>query len=300
MSDTHFTKNKCAKPSLWFNKLLVNKWEEIKESLISDIISLKPDAIIHCGDFTHFGTLEDYAYGKAILDATGIEWYGVPGNHDAYNDDVKNEMRKEFALTEGNSFFYSRVFGGIAIAFLDVCILKRDKLFSIEDGALKWLEDFLINNCDKAVFLVCHIPICHDTVISDCGTYVNKNDMPTKGKIYSSDIKNVIGEIENVSKIRKIIKQNGNVKIVFSGHWHIDSLHIRNDIHYKIVPSVCDYPCEVVVVDCDDPEIKLYNKAIGTPVMQRDSFISEWNNTWAAGAHKAANTILLMASTQYG
>ena len=291
MSDTHFTSHKDVIPSTWLNWLLLNKWDEIKVKVVSEIKELKPDVIIHCGDFTQFGTTEDFAYGKSILDTIGIEWYAVPGNHDAFTEVVKNEMRKQFAITDGNKFCYSRIFGKIAIAFLDVCVSKSDLLFSIDEGSLNWLESFLNENSGRIVFLVCHIPVQHSAVISECGTFVD-NGLPTKGKILSKYFDETIGKIENVNKIRKIIDQHKNVKIVFSGHWHINSLYISNDVHYKIVPSICSYPCEVVVVDCDDDKIRIYNESIGLSNLQKESLIVEWNNTWVAGTRETRNIVI--------
>ena len=291
MSDTHFTCNKDVRPSIWLNRLLMNKWDEIKEKVISEVKELKPDVIIHCGDFTHFGTVEDFTYGKTVLDATGIEWYAVPGNHDAFNEAVKKEMKEEFAITDGNSYYYSRIFGGIAVAFLDVCVAGNEKLFSIDGGSLNWLESFLKDNYDKIVFLVCHIPVRYDTVLSDYGTFMDKG-MPIEGEVSSRHIGNTIGKIENVCEIRKIIDQNTNVKIVFSGHWHINSLHINKYVYYRIVPSVCEYPCEVVITDCDDKEIRIHNKAIGGLGLQKDSIIAEWNNTWVSGTQKTRNIMI--------
>lgn len=291
MSDTHFTYDRGVEPSIWFNRLLTNKWDEIKEKIISEIKGLKPDVIIHCGDFTHFGTAEDFYCGKTILDATGVEWYAVPGNHDAFSGAVKNKMQKEFLITDENGVCYSRIFGGIAVAFLDVCIARSEKLFSIDAAALVWLESFLKENHDKTVFLISHIPVRHGNVISNYGTFMN-NGKPIKGRVYTRFFQHAIGRIENVSRIKRIIEQNKNVKIVFSGHWHINYLHICKDVYYKIVPSVCEYPCEVVIVDCDDNEIKMSNKAIAGSELQEDSLIPEWNNTWVAGTQKTRNVMI--------
>ena len=288
MSDTHFTSRKDTGQSIWLNRLLFDKWDEMQARVISRIKELKPDAIIHCGDFTQFGTTEDYAYGKAILDATGVPWYTVPGNHDASSATVKDEMRKEFGINNGSAFCYSRTFNNITVAFLDVCVRISDILFCIDEDALFWIEGFLKENYNKIVFLVCHIPVRYRTVVSECGKFITGDNL-IDGRIYSRHIVGNVGRIENVSKLREIIENNKNVKIVFSGHWHINSLDIIKGVYYKIVPSVCDFPCEVVVVDCDAKEIKIHNKVAVSPELQKTSFIAEWNNTWVLGSRKSRN-----------
>ena len=128
-----FSNKKGVKNPIWLNRLLIGKWDEIKEKTIAEIKKLNPDAIIHCGDFTHFGTKEDFVYGKEILDAAGIEWYAVPGNHDSFTCDVKDEMRNKYDMAAGGGFHYSKLFGRIAVLFLDVCASADGKHFSIDD-----------------------------------------------------------------------------------------------------------------------------------------------------------------------
>ena len=297
ISDTHFTYAPDIENPVWLNRVLINKWDEMRERVVSELQELKPDAIIHCGDFTHFGTAEDFAFGKAIMDATGVPWYAVPGNHDTVSGAVRNEMQKEFSIAAGNSFCYFKVFGRIAIVFLDVCITRvADKLYSIDDDALSRFESILTANHDKTIFLVCHIPVRYRTAISDQGKMMF-DDRVFSGKIFGRCFESAIGKIENVSKIRSIIAQNKNVKIVFSGHWHINSLHLSNNVYYKIVPSICEYPCEVVVADCDDTEIRIHNKAIAGSEFQKDSIISEWNNTWVSGSQKSRNIMIILNPT---
>ena len=292
LSDTHFTCKNGVKNPIWLNRLLIYKWDEIKEKVIAEIKRLNPEAIIHCGDFTHFGSREDFAYGKEILDATGIEWYAVPGNHDAFACDVKDEMRKKYDMAAGRGFHYSKLFGRIAVLFLDVCAFADGKHFSIDDSTLIWLESFLIENSDRLVFLVCHIPIKHRNVISNNGTLFD-NDGFITGKLFGRHFDDNIGKIKNVDKIKKIIRQNAHIKIVFSGHWHINSLYMSNGVYYKIVPSICEYPCEVVIVDCNDDKIRIYNKALESLNLREDSIIKERNNTWAAGTKEARDTTIL-------
>ena len=93
-------------------------------------------------------------------------------------------------------------------------------------------------------------------------------------------------------KSKKLIDQNKNVKTVFSGHWHINSFYISNDVYYKIVPSICSYPCEVVAVDCDDYEIRICHKTAGPLDLQKESIIAEWNNTWVSGTPQTRSIVI--------
>jgi len=276
---------------VWLNRLMLNKWDEIKEAFISEIKELNPDAIIHCGDFTHSGTKADFAYGKSILDATGVDWYAVPGNHDAITGEVKNELRILYGAADTKGFYYSRRFGGIAVSFLDVCVRSKENTYAIDDSALDWLGIFLKENPDKTVFLVCHIPVRHKTVIADQGTF-NYGERIIRGKIFGRYIDKVIGKIENAKKLRKLISENSHVKAVFSGHWHINSLHISKDVYYRIIPSVCEYPCEVVIADCGVDGIRVYNKTLDTLGLREKSILPERNNKWVIGSKKTRDTLI--------
>jgi len=278
---------------VWLNRMIINEWDEIKGGLIWEIKNLKPDAIIHCGDITHFGTKEDFLFGKEVLDATGIDWYAVPGNHDSYTEEIKNEMQEMFGVTDKDGFCYSKVFGRIAIAFFDVCKRRRGKHFFVGDSELIWLENFMEENCDKIIFLVCHIPVRHKNVIANHGT-LNCGDEVASGKVFGHYFDKMIGKIENVKELRNLISLNSNVKAVFSGHWHINSLYSKNSVYYKTVPSVCEYPCEVVIADCSTDRIRLYNKPLELINIQDTSIVPEWNNTWVKGAKKTRDTMIFI------
>ena len=68
LSDTHFTCEKGIEPPIWLNRLVNYKWDELREEFVSEVKRLKPDVIVHCGDFTQYGTLDDFLYGKEIMD----------------------------------------------------------------------------------------------------------------------------------------------------------------------------------------------------------------------------------------
>jgi len=291
LSDTHFTRAKNVENPVWLNRLIINKWDEIKEDFISGIKLLRPDVIIHCGDFTHFGTIMDFEYGKEILDATGIDWYAVPGNHDTYSDEIVNEMRSLFGAEDMKGFCYSKTFGGIAIAFFDVCVRRKDNLFFVDDDVLDWLENFLIESFGRTVFLVCHIPVRHRTVISDQGTF-NCGEKVIRGRVFGRYFDKVLGKIENVNKLRKLISLHSNVKAVVSGHWHINSLHLSSGVHYKIIPSICEYPCEVVLADCEKEGNRICNKTLDTLNLQEKSIVTELNNEWVSGPKKERDTLI--------
>ena len=291
ISDTHFLCTKETEERVWLNRLMADKWDEIEQDFVTEIKKLNPDAIIHCGDITQNGTVEDFAFGKKILDAIGINWYAVPGNHDTGTDEITKRMRKMYAVS-ADGFCYSKIFGGIAIAFFDVCNRGENNLFYIDGSVLDWLENFIKENIDKTVFLVCHIPVRHRTVIADHGTF-NCGGRIIYGRLFGRYFDKVIGKIENVAKLRKIIADSSNVKAVFSGHWHINSLHVSNGVYYKTVPSICEYPCEVVIADCGTNGIRVYNKTLASLGWHEKSLIPELNNKWVAGSKKARDTVII-------
>src|SRR5690554_1917516 len=72
---------------------------------VSDI-NTQPDLdfVIISGDITEFGSDDELALAKQLLDSIAIPWYVVPGNHDA-----------NWSESGGNSF--RRVFGSETFAF---------------------------------------------------------------------------------------------------------------------------------------------------------------------------------------
>jgi 3',5'-cyclic AMP phosphodiesterase CpdA len=295
ISDTHFTREGGAENTVWLNRTILNRWEAIKEGLVRDIKALKPDAIIHCGDFTQFGTADDYRFGKSIMDATGIDWHAVPGNHDALaGGAAKSEMRRDCGIAEGDCFCRSKAFGEAVVALMDVCEPGGGNDFAADSRAPGWLAGLLDENRGRPIFLASHISVGRKATVARDGTLYDGGRL-VSGRLRGRDFESALGKVGNAGKIRRLLEQSGRAAIAFSGHWHINSFHTSSGVFYRTVPSVCEYPCEAVIADFDARGARVRSAPLGSLGLlglRDESLVAERRNAWAAGARKARDVFL--------
>ncbi|MDR1061335.1 MAG: metallophosphoesterase [Clostridiales bacterium] len=298
ISDTHFTRERGAENTVWLNRAILNRWEAVKDRLVREIKALRPDAIIHCGDFTQFGTADDYKFGKSIMDATGIAWHAVPGNHDALaGGAAKNAMRRERGIAERDGCFCrSMAFGAAAVALLDVCAPGEGANFAADSRALDWLARLLEENRGRPVFLASHHPVSNKASVARYGTILGSDGLDggrlASGPVRGRDFDRALGKIENAGKLKRLLERSGCTAIAFSGHWHINAFHASNGVYYRTVPSVCEYPCEAVIADFDARGARVRSAPLSSLGLREESLIAERRNAWAEGARRARDVFV--------
>jgi Icc protein len=91
------------------------------DKMIERINSLKPDLVIHSGDITHEGLLEDYKLAKRKLSQLKPDLITLPGNHDSRN--LGHTIYKNFF---GSKNVIKRV-GDVGICALDTTVPDIDE-----------------------------------------------------------------------------------------------------------------------------------------------------------------------------
>lgn len=175
--------------------------EAMKKQGVSVVLAL--------GDNTNVGK-SHYAenlVGMAKNAHMDVIW--VKGNHDR----KETEVMKDFGVDPTN---YFRDFKDWRIIVLDSTVIDTNGIGGIDEAQLKWLTESL--KTSKGVIIAMHHSIWERT----------EDGKQVKDSIYPS-----------YDKFEKIISQSGNVKYVFSGHYHIpDWVHVYNGIEYHIIPSL--------------------------------------------------------------
>lgn len=306
ISDTHFYVDDKVKHGTFWNRSLPEKRDEIAASLIETVKKLRPDYIVHCGDFVDRAYLDCFEYGKNIMDAIGVPWFLVPGNHDAYNMTVRNEISKLYGLPLGQSYF-SRIIGDIKHVFLDTCfsatlgnevIACRDenlhkagmlKGLVVPKEELDWLEEELKTSKNEAVFIFSHVPI-------EFKCYYPVSCLPDGTKLDDMrgfSINDLFNEINislvNSDSVSSVLKKHKNVKAVFSGHWHIND-HFENEgIHFIQTASLREYPFEIRIVEIDEGEIHISTVPLSDSELAVNSYIKHRKNDWVRGTDSDRN-----------
>ncbi|MCA9389955.1 metallophosphoesterase [candidate division WWE3 bacterium] len=168
--------------------------------VISRIEQEDVDLIIHLGDISAGGELEDLERMKAILDETGVEYEVLPGDHDfnwVPEHDLRN-FRGVFGFA-ANTINRTRSYKGFNLVFYN----NSDKTTGL-DAAIDWLNDTLPT----------------DATIQ--GRTILFTSTPIENP-YFNDKKDPNGD-----EILKLLTTR-NIKQVFSGDTHIFSRYKLGD-----------------------------------------------------------------------
>jgi predicted MPP superfamily phosphohydrolase len=198
----------------------------LKEKTIQTI-NAWPDAdgVVVLGDICQeLGTAEEYGAARKFFSHLTKPIYPIAGNHDVIYEDTKGpggrsikasyflrkkkleRFKEAFSL---NEVFYSKKIGPYLLIFLSVDDLSSDYLCEISGKSLGWLETELVKNRDAPTLIFFHAPLK--------GTLMSKNR--------SAEDNNFIAQPHR--KIRKIVKENDQIFLWFSGHTHTAPTNIK-------------------------------------------------------------------------
>lgn len=218
-TDSHY----CNKEISWVTRRPLLSYDKTKEAM-EHFVKEKVDAVICLGDIvddcdSYDGNVE---YTKRLVELVlsyGLPFYCLMGNHDHLDF-----TREDFARITGCYPPFSVSIGDRLLVFLD-CNYHDDGSAYSPDG-VDWtnsfmppeqiarLEDVLNSNKDKKVYIFSHQPI---------GGELEQNHI-----------------VRNAPDIRRVINAAGNVKGMYSGHFHGGFKGKVDGIDYVTVPAMCE------------------------------------------------------------
>jgi len=144
-----------------------------------------PDLVVHTGDVSAHGELaiDDLLFARRKLDALGLPWRAIPGNHDVGNDPGLGNTPADAARlarwTEafGPDRFVEDVPGWRLIG-LDTLITTTDLPEAEEQFAD--LADALASAVGRAVGLFLHKPLCEETMAEHLASYWSVQPKPRR------------------------------------------------------------------------------------------------------------------------
>lgn len=159
---------------------------------LRDIRKYGPDAIVFSGDLAAInGSEEIYSWIRNTVNDIKCEIYFIPGNH----DDVmlmKRNLKFCQPLTDEELFFYFDK-ESFRITFLD----SSKEILSAKQ--INWVRK-IHNETEKDLILFVHHPL------DLCGCHHMDRKYPLK----------------NIPDVKSLIKECGQIKYIFSGHYHIE------------------------------------------------------------------------------
>ena len=289
IADTHFIAPGTREDGKWWNRMLFSRLAEIAEALVSMLNSLSPDFVIHCGDFTDDSNEENFHFGKGVMDRLSCPYFITLGNHDTWNEGVRDAVAPVFGLTSGR-FYYARTFDGLRFIFLDCAywISKDGKAWEHLDWnlyreggylgigpteqELRWLETELNTRRNVPVFIVTHMPI-YAKPICPAGAF----------RPPSSDYRFNEYCVHN-DELYSMIARHGNVKAVFAGDWHFHDITYHEGILHCTTASLIEFPFELRYVEIHDGRMSITTLGLCDDSFREASLVDEWGNQWVVGS----------------
>ncbi|NSW89102.1 MAG: metallophosphoesterase [Firmicutes bacterium] len=306
LSDTHFIMLENAKDSVFWNRVLLTKSAEIARCLVKTISEISPDFVVICGDITHKCNMENFRFACEIFNSFPCPWYAVPGNHDTWYPGVRQSLCDIYKLPDGKCY-YSKRFGDLYFIFMDMCYWKSldgsispylDKeaydsgkivAMCVSDEEMEWIESELEVARDCKVVMVGHVPLAWKPLYP-----VARFPDGKIGQKKGEKLDGFLLGLSNGNELKKLISKYDNVKLVLSGHWHINDLYFENGIAYCQTGSLREYPFELRVFDYNDGILSANTISIGCEELRKESYIEEWGNKWIEGEGISRNFRILL------
>ena len=215
ISDTHI-----ISPSHKFSEVAASRIKHL-ENCVSNILNLKtqPNAIIHTGDISHNGLIEEYKLVYKILNRLKIPIFYTPGNRDNRKNLSSIFTHSYLTNAKKDQFIYSTYFKDFRLVSMDSSCKKHNQGELTRKG-LEIFFSILMEHKDIPTVIFMHHPP-YDVSLSS--------------------IKNIEYNSENLlPKFRKIL-DSFNIKGLFCGHIHRNFESKLGDIiSYTLPPIALD------------------------------------------------------------
>lgn len=190
---------------------------ELLAAFVRDINSHTPpmDFVVHLGDVTDGGTLQEFTWARAIMDSLRCPLYPVVGNHDNAQSDHKQNW-KDFAGLD--STHYSFDYFGINFIVIDCTMQPYIHPYVACDHIVrgKVSRDLALKPLMPTIIL----------------THYNMWERHWNAGF---DTTESYGEYVGVPLLRNLLEDAGNVIAVINGHVHANRAEVHNDIYYMDV-----------------------------------------------------------------
>lgn len=121
------------------------------------------DYVIGLGDYTQAGTTKELAEAKKVFDASGLQYFTIPGDHDFW----ANKSRGEPGSTNFQAVFGQPYQLVNQKGFTQILTNNANFDAGLSDAQMQWLKDSLVkssqNRADKPLFVFVHQPLYHPT-----------------------------------------------------------------------------------------------------------------------------------------
>lgn len=244
MADSHFITPELAQRErnepggeIWWNRVLWMRQEEVREALLRTISIHAPDFILHCGDLTECGDAASLDLARDFARHLPCPFYWVRGNHDTL--ETPDALSAWYSLPAGRPY-YAFTAGVLRVVMLDTCTCQyadrslgsNDRLpgahYVVPPEELAWLEEELIAHAENTVLLVSHHAIAAKPIHATVNSPYNRPLLRDPAADARSGLSPQ--DLCNARDVQELLRRHGNVKIAFSGHWHINDAYRQDGV----------------------------------------------------------------------
>ncbi|HIK04034.1 MAG TPA: metallophosphoesterase [Trichormus sp. M33_DOE_039] len=205
------------------------------ERAIEHLTQLNLDFILLPGDLTQHGEPENHLWLQKRLSQLPFPAYVVPGNHDvpvlmgnqqsiAWAD-FPNYYQK-FGYENTNHLYYTQqLLPGVRLIGLNSNYFNQqgEQIGRLDDEQLRWLEEVLATAKDELVLVMVH----HNVV--EHLPHQSRHPMANRYML------------ANAPELLQILRRYG-VKLVFTGHLHVQDVACDNGVYDITTGSLVSYP----------------------------------------------------------
>ncbi|HLO88693.1 MAG TPA: metallophosphoesterase [Nostocaceae cyanobacterium] len=205
------------------------------ESVLAHLTQMDLDFLLIPGDLTQHGEPENHAWLAKRLAQLPFPVYVVPGNHDV---PVLNANEQSIAFTEFPSYYRKFGYGNPEQIYYSCQVLPGVRLIGLnsnsfdeqgkqigrlDDQQLRWLERELASVGDELVLVMIHHNVVEHLPNQSCHAMASRY------------------MLENAPQVLELLRQHG-VKLVFTGHLHVQDVACANGVYDITTGSLVSYP----------------------------------------------------------
>ncbi|NJL65341.1 MAG: metallophosphoesterase [Methylacidiphilales bacterium] len=205
------------------------------ESVLEHITQLDLDFLLLPGDLTQHGEPENHTWLQQRLAKLPFPTYVIPGNHDvpvieadsqsiAFNDFPQYYRKFGYENTE-KLYYTCELLSGVRLIALNSNSFNTQKqqIGRLDEEQLEWLEQVLKSAKDELILVTIHHNVAEHLP--------NQSRHPMSSRYM----------VENAPVLLEILQRFG-VKLVFTGHLHIQDIANINGIYDITTGSLVSYP----------------------------------------------------------
>lgn len=217
------------------------------EAALTHLISLDLDFLLLPGDLTQDGEIINHQWLANRLAKLPFPTYVIPGNHDVPDLNATEttiafkdfpSYYQDFGYQNRQQLYYSQeILPGVQLIALNSNNFDAEgkQIGYLDETQLYWLKETLETLEDKLVLVTIH----HNVI-----EHFPKQKYHPFGQRYMLD---------NADTLLKILQKH-HIKLIFTGHLHVQDIARAHDIYEICTGSLVSYPHPYRVVEIDNQE----------------------------------------------